>query len=93
MQDVVEAPALLADAVGDRHFEPVDEQLFESTALRPIFGDLADLDLAAVEIGVEQGHAVATAARTSSTGVVRASISILLATCAVEIQILWPDTT
>src|SRR5438105_8921877 len=58
VQDVLEPPALLADAVGDRHSEAVNEQQVRIDRLAPHFRDLAYLDLAAVEIGVEEGHAL-----------------------------------
>ena len=92
VQDVFEAPALLADAVGDRHRQLVDEQLVRVDGLAAHLLDLAHLDAAAVEIGVEQAQAFGRRF-TSSSGVVRASSSILSATCAVEIQIFWPSTT
>jgi hypothetical protein len=38
VQDIGKALAFLADAVGVRNEEPIDEMALESTDLRPIFG-------------------------------------------------------
>ena len=58
VQDVLEALAFLADAVLERHLEPVDEQHVRIDRVAAHLGDLAHLDGAAVEVGVEQGHAL-----------------------------------
>ena len=52
----MKAPALLADAVRDRHLQAVDEQEVRVDRFAPHLGDLAHLDGIAVEIGVEQRH-------------------------------------
>ena len=54
VQDVFEAAALFADAVRGRHFQAVDEQRVRIDRLAAHLFDLAHLDEAAVERGVEQ---------------------------------------
>src|SRR6266436_3599782 len=64
VQDVLEASALLADAVGLGNAQAVDEQ-----------------------------HVRIDGMATDASGVVRVRISILSATCAVEIHALRPEMT
>ena len=61
VQDVFEAPALLADAIGDRHRQRVDEQLVGIDRAAAHLGDFAHVDVAAVEVGVEQAQAFGAA--------------------------------
>ena len=61
MQDVFEALALLADAVGDRHRQRVDEQLVGVDGAAAHLRDFADIDVAPVEVGVEQAQAIGAA--------------------------------
>src|SRR5688572_6156438 len=57
VQDVFEAAALLADAVGGRRAQPVDEELVGVDAAASHLVDRAHLDPGAVEVGVEEAHA------------------------------------
>ena len=65
---------------------------FEVDGMAAHLVDDADRDMRTVEIGVEQAQPFGPALDLAS-GVVRARMRILLATCAVEIQIFWPDRT
>ncbi len=58
VQEVVEALALLADAILKRHLQAVDEHLVGVDRLAAHLVDLGDLDLGAVEIGVEERQPV-----------------------------------
>ena len=58
MQDVVEAAAFLADAVLQRHRQLVEEELVGIDRLAAHLVDLAHLDVAAVEIGIEEREPV-----------------------------------
>src|SRR6185369_10584670 len=58
VQEVAKALAFLADAVLDRDFHAVEEQLVGVDALAAHLLDLADLHLAAIEVGVEQAQSV-----------------------------------
>ena len=57
VQDVFEALALFADPVGHRHRQRVDEQLVGVDGAASHLRDFADIDVAAVEVGVEQAQA------------------------------------
>ena len=61
VQQIVEALAFLADAVLERHLQAVDEDLVGVDRLAAHLVDLGDLDLGAVEVGVEQRQAVGRA--------------------------------
>ena len=58
IEDVAEAPPLLADAVGLGHEQPVDEDGVGVDRLAAHLGDLAHLDLGAVEVGVKNRDAI-----------------------------------
>ena len=58
VQQIVEALAFLADAVLERHLQAVDEHLVGVDRLAAHLVDLGDLDLGAVEVGVEQRQPV-----------------------------------
>ena len=62
VQDVFEAAPLLADAVLERHFQPVEEELVRIDRLAAHLLDLAHLDARAIEIRVEQAEPVGAAA-------------------------------
>jgi hypothetical protein len=72
-----EAPALLADAVCLRHWQPVEEHLVRVHGLAAHLLDLAHFDVAAIEVGVESVRPSCGRAH-SSIGVVRASSSTFL---------------
>ena len=61
VQDVFEALALLADPVGHRHRQRVDEQLVGVDGAPSHLRDFPDIDVAAVEVGVEQAQAFGAA--------------------------------
>ena len=92
VQEYAEALAFLADAVFDRHLQAVDEEHVGVHRIAAHLVDLAHLDLGCGRDRCRTGSARAACACTSSSGVVRARISILLATWAVEIQIFAPVT-
>ncbi len=58
MQDVLEALALLADAVGLRDRHAIEEHLVGVDALAAELLDLAHLDMLAVEVSVEKREAI-----------------------------------
>ena len=58
VQQVVETLALFADAILERHLQAIDEHLVGVDRLATHLLDLADLDLRAVEVRVEQRQAV-----------------------------------
>ena len=54
VKNVLEAAALLADPIVDRNLQSVDEHLVRVDRLASHFLDLAHLDEAAIERGIEQ---------------------------------------
>jgi enoyl-CoA hydratase/carnithine racemase len=91
VEDVLEPSPFLADPILDRHRQVVDEQFVRVDRLAPHLVDLAHGDVATVELSVEQARALG-GFFTCSIGVVRARISMLSATCAVDIHTFLPDT-
>ena len=61
MQDIFEAAPLFAEAIFERNFEILDEELVGIDRLAAHLLDLAHRDPAAVEIGIEQAQAVGRA--------------------------------
>ncbi|MNJ45829.1 hypothetical protein D3C77_409410 [compost metagenome] len=59
VEDVLEALALLANAVGHRYPQAIDEHLVGVDGLAAHLVDLMHVDAAAVEVGVEQAQAIA----------------------------------
>ena len=92
MQQGAETLAFLADAVFLRHLHVLEEHHVRVDRVAAHFVDQPHLGMRAVEVGVEQGQPMGWRF-TLSSGVVRASSRILLATCAVEVQILVPLMT
>ena len=91
MQNVFEAATFLAEAICNRNFKILNEELVGIDGLAAHLFDFMDGDAAAIEIRIEQAQAMGRVF-TSSSGVVRASSRIFSATCAVEIQTFWPLT-
>ncbi len=54
VQNVFEAAAFVADAVGGRHLQSVDEHLVRIDRFAPHFRNLARFHEVAVEIGIEE---------------------------------------
>ena len=92
VQDVLEALALLADAILQRHRQAVEEQLVGVDRLAAHLVDHARLDVVCGRARCRTGDRPSVRFFTSSSGVVRASSSTRSATCAVEIQIFCPCT-
>src|SRR6185312_16686777 len=58
VQDLLEALAFLADEIGARHLETVDEKHVRIDRLAAHLGDLAHFDGGAIEGGIEEADAV-----------------------------------
>src|SRR4029077_6088364 len=58
MENVFEAPALLADAVRGRNAKAIEENLILIPRLAPHLLDLADLDARSIDGGVEEAEPV-----------------------------------
>ena len=72
VQDVLEAAPFLADQIVGRDLEVGEEELVQSTHLRPIFS-ISHRDALAVEVGIEERLRPSVGLVASSSGVVRAS--------------------